>query len=101
MSGKNLSHIIISTHLLQSLLLSRLSEAESLLPGLGARPLCARDTWGPRPSPRPRLCGEHRLRVPGGVGSVLAAAPLHTAVDSLHDVSRGQSVSFFISHSQN
>ena len=93
MSGKNLSpsHIIITitaTHLLQSLLLPRLPEAESLLPRLGARTLRPR---GPGPSrPRPRPLREHCLRVPGGVGRVLAAAPLHAAVDSVHDVGEGQ-----------
>ena len=93
MSGKNLSpsHIIITTtatHLLQSLLLPRLPEAESLLPRLGARPLRPRGPGSSRPRPRPLR--EHCLRVPGGVGRVLAAAPLHAAVDSVHDVGEGQ-----------
>ena len=87
MSGKNLSPSLPhNTHLLHRLLLPRLPEAEPLLPGLGARPLRARHPRGPRP-PRPGTSGEHGLRVPGGVGRVLAAAPLHPAVDSLHGVS--------------
>ena len=87
MSGKtDLPLTISEAHLLQSLLLPWLPEAESLLPGLGAvHPRHPRGR-GP-PCPCSGYLGKHGLRVPGGVSRVLAAAPLHATVDSLHVVS--------------
>ena len=49
---------------------ARLSEAKPLFPGFGRKVLRSRRA-------------EHRLRLPGGVGGVLTAAPLH-AVVSVH-----------------